>query len=365
MLTAGWCLLTVIGAWLTYRRTPFYSLKSALRSLGLTLLMIATAAAVIVLTIRAIDGRSVVVQSTALAIVVLLCTLGLIFGVSAVFTPAESRLTTALPPDAALVTLHRARILPWVRVVAAVLGASLLLMGVPGPVRYIAGSFAGMVSFLGLIMLPVAYVMARRSDRAVTALQLHPWLHWNYPPATWNAWIERLADLQATAEAVKMTPAARRWTIAIVTVVAALYTVFLVPASMAVRLGCGLASGLLVLGVALLTRTQPRHAAKRALKRLQTAPPDTFFGKDGVFCNGEFCTWRGIDVFLLSATIEPGPPRCIVFWFEKILPGAYGGPQVTRVRKDVLIAADAPPSDLTALQAALIGRCPDARITLA
>jgi hypothetical protein len=357
-------MFSVIGAWLTWRHSPWYSLKSTLRTIGLTLLMLGAAAGLIALTLRFTDGRSMAVQATALAIAVMLCTLGLILGISAVSTPVGARLTAHLPANVPVVRLYRARILPWVRGTAMILGGCLLLMLVPGPVHYIAGSFAGIGAFLGVIMLATAYVTALRVDRAITALQLDPWVHWRYPPQTWSAWIDRLAELQAKAEAVVMSSTARRRTIIIVTVFAALYAVYVVPAGMPVRLGSGAASGAFVLGLALLTRSQSRHAASRLLRRLQTASPETYFGHDGVFCNGEFCNWLSTDVYLLSASVEPGPPRCIELWFEKIVPGAYGGPRVTKVRKEVLIAADAAASDLPALQAALVARCPNASINL-
>jgi len=364
MVTALWCLFTFIGAWVTLRHMPGSTLKSTLRTLALTLLMIGAAAGVILLTLRFVDGRSVAVQTGAIATMVILCTLGLIFGVSAVSTPAGARLTTRLPPNVRAVTLYRRRILPWARAAGMVFGGSMLIMLVPGPVRYIAGSFAAIAAFLAVIMLPVAYVTALRVDRAITALQLDPWLHWHYSADDWNAWSERLADREAKAQAVTMTTTARRWTIIIITAVTVVYTASVVPASAMVRLGSGVIAGLLVLGLALLTRSQSRHAPARLAARVRTAPPDTYFGRDGVFCNGEFCAWSGVDDWLLSASVQPGPPRCVELWFEKIQPAAYGSAQVTKVRKEVLIAHDAGASDLPALQAALVARCPNAKINL-
>jgi hypothetical protein len=365
MLTAVWCLFISISAWTTLRHMPFATLKSTLRTVGLTLLMLGAATAVIASTAWLVDGRSLAVQNIALAAVVILCTLGLILGVSAVSTPPGARLTTRLPPTVRPVTLHRARILPWVRVWAKILGGSLLLMLVPGPIRYIAGSFAGIAAFAGVIMLPVAYVTALRADRAVTALQLTPWLHWHYTPEIWNDWSGRLADLETKAEAETMSPAARRWTIIILTISVALSTALVMEGSTPVRLSSGIIAGLFVFGITLLTRSQSPHAAQRRASLLRAAQPDTYFGHDGVLCNGEFCAWRAADVCLLSASVAPGPPRHIELWFEKILSGAYGGPQVTKIRKEVLIAADATADDLAALQTALVARCPDARINLA
>jgi len=365
MFTAVWCLFVFVSAWTTLRHTPYATLKSTFKTVGLTLLMLGAAAAVIASTAHLVDGQSVDAQNIALAAVAILCTLGLILGISAVSTPPGARLTTRLPSHVTAVTLNRARILPWVRVLAKILAGSLLLMLVPGPLRYIAGSFAGIAAFTAVIMLPVAYIIALRVDRAVTALQLAPWLHWHYPEETWNAWSERLANVEAKAQAVNLSPAARRWTIIILVGSVALGTAFIVQASTMERLESGVIAGLFVLGITLLTRPQSPHAAQRLASRLRAAQPDTYFGHDGVLCNGEFCAWRAADVSLLSASVEPGPPRYLELCFEKILSGAYGGPQITKVRKQVLIAADAAASDLPALQAALVARCPNATINLA
>jgi hypothetical protein len=365
MFTAVWCLFIVMGAWTTLRRMPFATRKSTLKTLGLTLLMLGLATGVIVLTVRLVSGLSQAVQNITLAAVVISCTVGLILGISAVATPPGARLTTRLPPHVTAVTLYRARILPWVRVLATILGGCLVLMLVPGPVRYIAGSFAGIAAFTAVIMLPVAYVTALRADRAVTALQLDPWLHWHYSAEVWNAWSERLADLEVTASEVTMSPAARRWTIIMLIAFVGLYTAFVMEGTTLVRLGSGVIAGLFVFGITLLTRSVSPHAAQRRAARLRAAPPDNYFGHDGVLCNGEFCAWHAADSWLVSAAVEPGPPRYIELWFEKILPGASGGPQVTKIRKDVLIPADAPAADLAALQASLIAGCPNARINLA
>jgi hypothetical protein len=45
--------------------------------------------------------------------------------------------------------------------------------------------------------------------------------------------------------------------------------------------------------------------------------------------------------------------------------GGYGNAQVMKIRKDVLIPPAAAATDLPALQAALIARCPHATINLA
>jgi hypothetical protein len=271
MFTALWCLFIIIGAWTTLRHTAFYTRKPAARTLLLMSLMLCAETAAVFLTMRLVDGRSASVQTTAVASVVILSTLGLIFGVAKT-APAGALLTTALPRNAPLVKLYRRRILPWVWAVLICLAGTLLLMRVPGTVQVIATCLAVIVASFVVFGLPAAYVSALRLDRAVTGLQLNPWLHW---------------------------------------------------------------------------------------------PPDIYFGQDGVFCNGEFCAWGVAGVSLLSASVEPGPPRRIELWFQKTQMGGYGSTQVMKIRKDVLIPPAAAATDLPALQAALITRCPDATINLA
>jgi hypothetical protein len=330
-----------------------------------SLFMVGLAAGVIALTAWFVDGQSLAAQNIALAVVVILCTLGLIFGISAVSTPPGARLTTRLPPNVPTVTLHRARIRPWVRALATILGGSLPLMLVPGPVRYIAGACASIVAFAGVILWPVAYVMALRADRAVTALQLNPWLHWHYSAESWNAWSGQLAQLAEQPSGLRISPAARRWRIMFLAGGVALTTAVGLEGSLLVRLGSGAMAGLVLMCLlSLMTQPESPHAAQRRAGRLRAAQPDTFFGHDGVLCNGEFCAWQANDGCLLSASVAPGPPRHIELWFEKIRSSAYGIPQATKICKEVLIAADAAPTDLPALQAALIARCPDAKITL-
>jgi hypothetical protein len=157
----------------------------------------------------------------------------------------------------------------------------------------------------------------------------------------------------------------QRWRSVMFTGSVAIYTAFVMQGSTLVRLGSGVIAGLFVFGCLLLGRPVSPQAARRRASRVRAAQPDTYFGHDGVLCNGEFCAWHAADGCLLSAAVAPGPPRYIELWFETIRSGAYGGPQVTKIRKGVLIAADAPATDLATLQAALRCRCPNARINLA
>ena len=68
--------------------------------------------------------------------------------------------------------------------------------------------------------------------------------------------------------------------------------------------------------------------------------------------------WRGA-----AAEIEAGPPRTLVFNFEKAATGPYSANQVAAVQKRVSIPACAE-ADVARLQRELEARCPKARISL-
>jgi len=109
--------------------------------------MLGLAAGVFVLTVQLVRGRSQTVQNITLAGFVILCTNGLILGISAVATPPGARLTTRLPPNVSAVTLHRARIRPWVRVTASAVTMT------PAARRWT------IVMFTGSVALYTAFVM--------------------------------------------------------------------------------------------------------------------------------------------------------------------------------------------------------------
>jgi hypothetical protein len=105
--------------------------------------------------------------------------------------------------------------------------------------------------------------------------------------------------------------------------------------------------------------------APRKLKaRLDGSARDTYFGDDGIICNGWFFTWLGADVYLTAASVDAREPRSLNMEFEKIVPNPYGSPNIIKVSQGVLIPQDQNPGDLPRLRAALGSRCPTARLSL-
>ena len=130
----------------------------------------------------------------ALLGVIIALTIAMILTITAIATPKSAKLNTQLPPGVVVVSLHRRPVNHWLKIAAAFLALCALLCLIPGPIRYIVGSVALIAALLACTMLPVAYIMARKLDRAVTALELHPWIHWHYSEDPSRAWSNALVD---------------------------------------------------------------------------------------------------------------------------------------------------------------------------
>lgn len=190
-------LISCAGAWMAWRRHPLYSPTATFRVLGEVLLLIGASVCIIVVTVNLIEKQPVAVQVGVLFAVIVLVTLGMIFSITAITTPKSAHLNTALPADVPMVNLRRRVVLHWLKVAGIFFAICACFCAIPGPTRYIAATTLGLAVLLASVMLPTAYIMARRFDRAATALQLHPWLHWHYSAQEWQVWsaacVERVA----------------------------------------------------------------------------------------------------------------------------------------------------------------------------
>jgi len=363
-MSAAFALLTCFSAWQAWRHNPLYASRSGLWLIVKILLMLVGAAALIAATSMLTADRPDAVQVGALVLSDLVCTLGLVFGISAVATPRIARLQTQLPPAMPVVQLHRQRVTRWLRIALLYFAACGLLALVPEPVRSFAMVLASLGALICIVMVPVGYVMARRMDRAVTALELHPWLHWQYPQAARELWC------RAQVERLKRRPPSlilrRDWFkllgLCALTVIP---TLLLMPGSWIERVGWGLFCCVLLGLFIELAAAEERRAPQKLAARLKCAPGDVWFGRDGLVCDGHFYTWVDTSVYLKSARIDWRPPRSVCFEFANISTSAYGAPNIRGVTQNVMIAPNAAASDLASLQQQLRARCPNADIKLA
>jgi len=363
MYMVVFALITVVGAWMAWKRNPLYSAASTVRTVLLIAVLIAGVVAAIALVANLTKNSSATVTVVAMGGVVIAATLVMIFGITAVSTPKAAKLVTTLPPTAKLVHFHRQKVYRWAKilvVILAVCGAAGLL---PGNVKYVGLTAGGLTLYLMVILLPVMYVTSRNFDRSLTALTYDPWVHWQYPPAQWREWANIQAD-RAKAMPAPFVPK-RDWKKLLLPFAGiAIGVMYFSPGpawakALYVLFVCGAITAMVMWSV-IAGRLMP----DKLRAKLLASAPEAYFGHDGVFCDSAYTTWLGISVYLTSASIDERPPRSLMFNFEKVVPAGYSGTTIVHIHQSVLIPANAE-ADIARLQRELVARCPTAQIALA
>ena len=362
MLQLVFAIFLMTGAWAAWRRNPLYSTRSTLRSAAIALLAIAGVIVLIVATVNLTANRSVAVAASALASVIVFGTLALIFIIQAVSVPEESK-PASVPHSVRLVTNNRRKVYTWLKVFAILIMAFALGGLIHGVARYVSLTLGGLALFLAIILLPVLYVTNRGMDQSLTAIELDPWVHWQYTPEQWQQWSAvQAARLEATPPAFVLRRDWRPFLFPFAIIIGGV--AFFVPGSWLYKGPYLILICAAILTIAILSgRGGAAHAAKLHAKLLQAAP-EAYFGRDGVFCDGVFSPWLNVSTYLLSAAIDQREPRSILLRFERSVPNPYGPTQVIPIHQSVLIPANAG-GDLARLQQELIARCPKAQIALA
>jgi hypothetical protein len=362
MIQLVFAVVFLISAFAAWRRNPVSSRLHILRSLVVILLAIAGAIVLMVATVNLTIGKSMPVAMSAMAAVVVVDTLTLIFIIQAVTVPRESK-PASLPHAIRLVTVNRKKVYTWAKVFAVILVATLLPgLLIPNDIRYVFLSAAAMTALLAVILLPVLYWTNRGFDQSLTAVELNPWVHWQYTPEQWTAWCN------VQAERLKATPPSfvvkRDWHRLVWPLGAVAVGVFVfgpgswVWKTIYIVAVCGAITALAILG----GRGGAQHADKLR-KKLQAATPEAYFGRDGIFCDGVFTPWLNVSTYLVSAALDPRQPRSVLFNFERSVPNPYGPVQTIQIHQAVLV----PPGkdgDLAQLQRELAARCPSAQVRL-
>jgi hypothetical protein len=235
---------------------------------------------------------------------------------------------------------------------------------VPGPAGIIALTLGGFTLFLAVILLPVAYVNLRGLDQSLTAVELAPWVHWNYTPEQWQPWCSVQAErLRATPPTFTLQRDWRRFVLPLGLVIAGV--AIFAPGSWLFKVSYLVLVCAAIITVAILSGRGGAHTADKLHAKLLAAQPDAYFGRDGIFADGVFTPWLNVSIYLVSAAIDERHPRSLLFSFEKIVPNPYGPTQPLSIHQAVLIPANASHSeDLARLQRELTARCPKAQITL-
>ena len=353
MVTLLFAVLTVFGSWYAWRNNPMYSRRRTLYYLLAVGLSIAAAICIFVAIIDLTQNRSKEIQMAAILTAVFFCSIGLIWIIVTVTNPK----TQAIPKGMRLASLHRRRLIPWLKRALwtlAVLGL-LALVPLPGTgfnwLQFFALFIGAWVLGLGGIMLAVGYIAARNLDRALTAVEANAWIHWSYTPSEWSSWNEvQVARCQGEVKPVNLGKQIR--------VALAISALILVSCFFAfhdarwVGLGIGLGISALLVGMLLLAARSNKTVAARLHRKLAAAQPEAYLGPDGLYANGEFNPWLSAGIFLLEASLDTREPRSLLFRFEKIQPAA-GAPSVSIINQAVLIPPAVDPDQLTQQLAAV------------
>jgi hypothetical protein len=362
VLQLFFAILLMISAWGAWRRNPLYSTRSTLRSAAIVLLAIAGVIVLIVATVNLTANRSVAVVGSAMAAVTIIGTLALIFIIQAVTVPKESH-PAALPHSVKLVTVNRRKMYKWVKVFAILIAIFALGALVPGATMIISLTLGGMTLFLAIILIPILYFTSRGLDQSLTATELDPWVHWQYTPEQWQQWSTVQSDrLRATPPTFVARRDWRRFLFPFAIIIGGV--AIFCPGSWIFKTSYLVLVCLAILIIATLSGRGGAAHADRLHAKLLAAPPEAYFGHDGVFADGVFTPWLNVSTYLVSAAIDQRHPPSLHLLFERSVPNPYGPTQIIPVHQSVLIPANAS-ADIARLQRELTARCPKARIALA
>jgi hypothetical protein len=350
-------ILSITGAWAGWRRSPLYSAKITLKLVVIFLLIVATIVGLSWASTSGAISHSPEVQMAMVFIAIV----AVGTGATALIVRTTDSHVAQLPASVRMVTIERHKVQRWIwrtLVYLLISGAAALafpqwswLPGVPA-----------LLVFLGCgPMLTALYMRARRLDRGMTQVVATPWLHWNYTPPQWQAW----AASQRAWELAKNPPFQWKrdgWK----------WTKFLLFITLLFALGALVTGGTFrervtlvaiatsfILVMMVLVAVVGHGAAERHYRRLLAAPPEAYFGAEGVFCNGAFTPWKLSGAYLIRANALHDPPARVELVFEQ-----FSGSTSMEVTKRVPIP-EGRESDLPLLQEKLSATSRTARVRLA
>jgi hypothetical protein len=205
-------------------------------------------------------------------------------------------------------------------------------------------------------MLSIAYMMARRNDRGMSAVIANPWAHWQYTQQQWAQWAESQRAWEKAQEGPWSWKGASLFVLFCIGLFAlgALFTGASLEENLIIVSGL---SGFIIL-LALVAYWFKRTNFDRRYRRLLAAQPETWFGDEGLFSNGKYTPWILSGRYLLKATAAIDPPPRLTLIFE-----SFNGSSSTQITQRVLIP-DGHITDLPMLEQKLKSHCPTASVHL-
>jgi hypothetical protein len=345
-------VLMFVGSWAAWRKSPLYSGKTTLKLLGVTLLILG-----LFLSVARMNLSANALLTVVLVMVVVVAT-----GGTALLIRITDSHVAQLPSFARLITTHRQKVQRWIWRVSLFL----LICGATGLV--LPGSWQVLPWCVGALLLlgcgptlVALYMRARRLDFGMSEVVARPWAHWQYTPAAWAAW----AKDQLEWERAKVPPFDwKRDGVAFLKKSLLLGVIFLgcafieMDAGFKEKLAFSAALTVGFMALFLWINWFNRRYCERRYRRLLRAPPEAYFGDEGLFCNGEYSQWILSGSYLTEATVINEPPNVLVLLFRK-----FNGSSETTEAKRIPIPAGCE-GDLELLQEKLRGACPKASIHL-
>ena len=347
------CFLTIVGAFAGWRRSPLFSVKTAVKLGGGFLLIVAVIAG----TTYVIVNSSLSLSPVAEGIAGLVTVIALACGASVFIVRITDSHVAALPPSARLVSFNRHKIYRWIwRFVVFLVINAVAALVLPSSWQWLPEGLGGFALVACGPMLSIGYMMARRNDRGMSAVIANPWAHWQYTPEKWAQWAENQREWEKAQEGPWSWKGVSGFVLLCVGLFA-LGTLFT---------GAGLEENMIILGglsgfiifLTLVAYWFKRTNFDRRYRRLLSAAPEAWFGDEGVFCNGAYTPWILSGRYLLKATAAMDQPARLTLVFE-----SFNGTSSTQITQRIPIP-DGHLTDLPVLEQKLSTHCKTASVHL-
>jgi hypothetical protein len=347
------CILTIAGAFSAWRKSPLYSIMTTFKLVGGFMLIVAVVAGSIYVIANSSLSRSPVAEIIAslVAVIALGC------GASVFIVRITDAHVAALPPTARLVSFNRHKVYRWIgRLGVFLLVNAIAALVLPSSWQWLPVGLGGFVLIACGPMLSIGYMMARRNDRGMSAVIDNPWAHWQYTPEKWAQWAENQREWEKAREG----PWSWKGVSGFVLLCAGLFALGTLFTGASLKENAIIVGGLtgFIILLALVAYWFKRTNFDRRYRRLLSAAPESWFGDEGVFCNGEYMPWVLSGRYLQKATAATDQPARLMLVFE-----SFNGSSSNQTTQRIPIP-DGHLADLAVLQQKLSSHCPTASVHL-
>jgi hypothetical protein len=351
-------ILSIVGGWTAWRRSPLYSHKVTWQLGGVLLLIAAAMAGLGLAMVSGPIGRSPAAQAVLMVVAVV----GIGTGATGIIIRLTDSHVAQLPPSVRLISTHRHKVQRWIwRILVYELVCAAAALVLRGSWIWLPLSLGGFVLLACGPTLLALYMRARRLDLGMSQVVADPWVHWQYTPPQWQSWAQnQLAWERSKIVKINWRKEWRKTLkFSVLMLSVFLGCAWIMVDGSALEKITGSAIGMVVTLIAIAGVSWiGRGACERRYRRLLAAPPEAYLGDEGLFCNGEYAPWILSGGYLVEASAPRDAPARLVMVFR-----TFNGSSSTLVARRIPIPEGQAP-DLEALQQKLRGRCPKASVHL-